>query len=138
MLRNNQYKDEIQQQITTKQYLESSKSKKWEKFKNIITSTAEKVIGFKKNSPKQQCNYDEIEQLSMQQKQLRLQIENGKYPGRIKELRKSRKEILKKIRKKVKEVNERRIEAIIDDIESAKDDTRMFKAVKLLTTKVCS
>ena len=125
----------MQRQITNIEYSELPKNQKWEKLKGIITSTAENVIGFKKKLTKHQCNNDEIEKLSLQQKQLRLQIESGKCPEKIKDLRKSRKEILKQIQKKVKEANEKRIEALVDDIESAKDDTRMFKAIKLLTTK---
>ena len=107
-----------------------SNNQKWVKLKNMITSTAEKVIGFKKKLTKHQCNDDEVEKLSLQQKQLRLQIESGKCPEKIKDHERNS----QKIRKKVNEANEKRIEALVDDIESAKDDTRMFKAIKLLTT----
>ena len=69
-------------------------------------------------------------------------INNTNNPERINDLHKSRKSILKQIQKKLKELSERRVESILEEIEGAKDDTRMFKAVKLLTkeseNQICS
>ena len=53
----------------------------------------------------------------------------------IKELRKSRKKILKQISHKIKEAKEKLAEDLVGEIENAKDDTKMFKAAKVLYTK---
>ena len=53
----------------------------------------------------------------------------------IKELRKSRKKILKQISLKIKEAKQKLAEDLVVEIENAKDDTKMFKAAKVLYTK---
>ena len=53
----------------------------------------------------------------------------------IKELRKSRKKILKQISHKIKEAKEKLAEDLVGEIENAKDDTKMFKAAKVLYAK---
>jgi hypothetical protein len=131
----NEYKDQIQRDIATEQYAESLKGNKWENIKNIIRTAAEKVIGYKQKTTIKQINDTEIEKLSTEQNQIKLQINNCKDSEKIKELRKARKALLKQTKTKVKEANEKRIDELIAEVENAKDDTRMFKAVKALTTK---
>ena len=53
----------------------------------------------------------------------------------IKELRKSRKKILKQISLKIKEAKQKLAEDLVVEIQNAKDDTEMLKAAKVLYTK---
>ena len=73
--------------------------------------------------------------MSKEQKDIRLQIENCKDPEKNKQLRKSRKKILKEMNQKVRDAREKRAENLVGEVENAKDDTRMFKAAKALHMK---
>ena len=73
--------------------------------------------------------------MTKEQKDIRLQIENRKDSEKNKQLRKSRKEILKKMKQKVRDAREKRAEDPIGKVQNAKDDTRMFKAEKTLHMK---
>ena len=73
--------------------------------------------------------------MSKEQKDIRLQIENCKDPEKNKQLRKSRKKILKEMNQKVRDAKEKRAEDLVGEVENSKDDTRMFKAVKALDMK---
>ena len=60
-------------------------------------------------------------------------------PEKIHQLKAVRKSILKEMNKKVKDIKEKRAEELVNEIETeietAKDNNRMFKAVKALYTK---
>ena len=73
--------------------------------------------------------------MSKEQKDIRLQTENCKDPEKNKQLRKSRKKILKEINQKVRDAREKRAEDLVREVENAKDDIQMFKAAKVLHTK---
>ena len=73
--------------------------------------------------------------MSKQQKDIRLQIEKCKDPEKIKQLRKSRREILKEMNHKVRDAAEKRAENLVGEVENAKDDTLMFRAAKALHMK---
>ena len=77
----------------------------------------------------------DLERMSKEQKDTRLQIENCKDPEKNKQLRKSRKEILKEMNQKVRDARGKRAEDLVGEVESAKDDTRMFKAANVLHVK---
>ena len=51
-------------------------------------------------------------------------------PDKLTKLRRDRKNIAKEIQRRVKEVREKEIDKIVQDIESTKDDVKMFKAVR--------
>ena len=73
--------------------------------------------------------------MSKEQKGLRLEIEKSSDPEKIHQLKAVRKSILKEMSKRVKDIKEKRAEELVNEIETAKDDNRMFKAVKALYTK---
>ena len=73
--------------------------------------------------------------ISQEEKDMRLQIENCKDPEKNKQLRKSRKKILKEMNQKVRDAREKRTEDLVGEVENAKDDTQMFKAAKALHMK---
>ena len=96
---------------------------------------AETHAGYKKKVNNHQISDPDLERMSKEQKEIRLQIENCKDPEKNKQLRKSRKEILKEMNQKVRDAREKRAEDLVGEVENAKDDTRMFKAAKALHMK---
>ena len=73
--------------------------------------------------------------MSKEQKDLRLQIQKCQNHEQIKQLRKSRKKILKQISYKINDAREKLAEDLLGEVENAKDDTKMFKAAKALYTR---
>ena len=74
--------------------------------------------------------------MSKEQKGLKLQIEKRQNHEQIKQHRKSRKKILKQISHKIKDAKEKPAEKLVGEIENAKYDTEMYKAAKVLYTKL--
>ena len=74
----------------------------------------------------------EIEVLSKQQKDLRLQIDETKNPTKIKELQKQRNKILHKIRKRAMKIAIEKHDSQAADVEEMKDSTKMFRAARLM------
>ena len=70
--------------------------------------------------------------MSLERKQLRVEIRNIE---EITELKRKRKNILKNLTKEVKEIKEKQVDAILHDLESVNNDCRMFKAVKEIHRK---
>ena len=114
---------------------ETACTHKWDTLKSIIKNVAENQIGYQKKVSKQNISDAKLEKMSIEQKSLRLEIERTDSIEKIKELKKSRKIILKKMNHRIKEIRERRTEELVKEIEIAKDDTKMFKAAKALYTK---
>ena len=134
----NNYKENIVQAIQSVKEnpnQEIISTHKWDELKDIIKSVAENLIGYKKKTSKQNIPDVQLENMSKEQKNLRLRIERTNNTEKIKEMKKSRKTILKNMSRRVKELKERTAEEMIKTIETAKNDTRMFKAVKALHTK---
>ena len=82
-----------------------------------------------------QISDPDLERMLKEQKDITLQTENCKDAEKNKQLRKSRKEILKEMNQKVRDAREKRAEDLVGEVENAKDDTRMFKAAKALHMK---
>ena len=63
--------------------------------------------------------------MSKEHKDIKLQIEHCKdpIPEKNKQLRKSRKNILKEVNQKVRDAREERAENLVGEVENAKDDT---------------
>merc|ERR1739842_173744 len=65
---------------------------------------------------------EEIEQLSKEQKDIRIQIENSNNLSKIIKLRKKRNKILKEIQHKQKEVRNKNADNIIEQIDKVQND----------------
>ena len=129
------YREQIKEETESSAYVAAQQENKWEKLKDIIKCAAETHIGYKKEVNNHQMSDPDLERMSKEQKDTRLQIENCKDPEKNKQLRKSRKEILKEMNQKVRDAREKRAEDLVGEVENAKDDTRMFKAAKALHMK---
>ena len=103
--------------------------------KSIIKNTAETQVGYEKRENSKYISDSEIEKMSKEQKDLRLLIQKCQNHEQIKQLRKSRKKILKQISYKINDAREKLAEDLLGEVENAKDDTKMFKAAKALYTR---
>ena len=103
--------------------------------KSVIKNTAETQVGYEKRENSKYISDSEIEKMSKEQKDLRLQIQKCQNHEQIKQLRKSRKKILKQISYKINDAREKLAEDLLGEVENAKDDTKMFKAAKALYTR---
>ena len=126
------YRDQIKQEAKSSSYVAAHQENKWEKFKDIIKCAAETHTGYKKKVNNYQISDPDLERMSKEQKDKRLQIQNCKDPEKNKQLRKSRNEILKKMNQKVRYAREKRAE---DLVKNGKDDTQMLKAAEALFMK---
>ena len=129
------YREQTKQETESSKYVAAQQENKWEKLKDIIKRSAETHIGFKKKVNNHQISDPDLERMSNEHKDKRLQIENCKDPEKNKQLIKSRKEIVKEMNQKVGDAREKRAEDLVGEVENAKDDTRMFKAAKALHMK---
>ena len=129
------YREQIKQETESSKYVATQQESKWEKCKDIIKCAAETHVGYKKKGNNHQILDPDLEKMSKEQKDIRLQTENCKDPEKNEQLRKSRKKILKEINQKVRDAREKRAEDLVGEVENAKDDIQMFKAAKVLHTK---
>ena len=130
-------KELYQQTLTEKlSTLEENKSITLPHIKNAITESAKENLGFKVPSCKKEKSDDQLHQMPLEQKQLRVKIRNTTDIKKIMELKRKRNNILKNMTKRFSKIKEERIDAILHELESVNDDHRMFKAVKKLHQKL--
>ena len=91
------YREQIKQETASREYVAEQQDNKWEKLKDIIKCAAETHVRYKKKANNQKISDPDPERMSKEQKDIRLQIENCKDPEKNKQLRKSRKKILKEM-----------------------------------------
>ena len=99
--------------------------------KNVLKEVAIEQLGYVDQKPKRFTDTN-IEKLSKQQKQLRLEIENNKDPEKHDELRNKRKQLMKDIQKRIKCLQEKEVDDILKEVGETNEDAQMFKAVKKL------
>ena len=128
----NNYKNQLNIALTK---LRENGKKGWNNIMSTIKEVADETIGFKKKEKHQHVQDKELEQMSKQQMHIRKCMESSNSADKVDELRKSRKNIMKKMKTKVIQIREKEIDKIINEVESSKDDARMFQAVKFLNKK---
>ena len=122
------YKQKVEEQLK-----KGDTEKSWADIKDIIKSTAKEVVGTCKSGFKNHEEYsDKVEQLSKEQKRIRINISNTKDPEKKTDLRKERNKIMKEIKKDIQTIRERNIEEIIKVIDAAPNDMKMYKSIKTI------
>ena len=123
---------EVQERYKEKvaQKLEHVEEKNWSQIKSAMVESAKEVIGYRDNSNGKKKISKEVEELSMQQKELRLAINNSTNVSYIKQKKNERNKIMKSIKKKIKEEKEREIDKLAHEIEHSNQSVAMFQAVK--------
>ena len=126
----NEIKDSFLYKLNEK--INQIENKKWENIKNTILETAEEERGIIKTQKNIEIFDPEVEQLSNRSSKLREVIYNTDDVSINQKLRKERNQITKRIKTKLRRIHEKQIDKIVEEIETTKDDNRMFAAVKLL------
>ena len=93
------------------------------------------TAGLEKRTSKNKIFDPEINELSIQKKQLRLRYENETNYVQVRVLKAQFNQLSHQIRDKIKAKNEKRLNSILDEIKQAQNSCKMFKAVKLLNRK---
>ena len=109
---------------------------RWNRLKSIITDTAKEKVGYQQ--PRRQDNKihdNEIEQLSIMSRNIRIQQHNTNNPEEVRRLKTMRNQNSHTMRQNIKQKQEQRIKAVINDIENAESDHQMFTAVKNINRK---
>ena len=105
---------------------------KWVEIRNGLKNAAKETIGtVRKKTTTTRC--PKLEQLSKHQKDLKIRLENTKCQLAKQMLKTERNRTLNKINQRVKTLEEEEIERRSAEINSFKDDSRMFQAVRELT-----
>ena len=102
------------------------------KWKDIAQAVSDRTLTILRKKPKR-CFHvnDEIAELSKQQQEMRLKIEDVINNTMKNSLRKDRNEIIKTIYRKMKELVEQKLENCLKKIENSKNDSlRMFWVIK--------
>ena len=123
-----EYKEKVQEKLK-----KGETEKSWDDIKDIIKHTAKEVVGTCKPGFRNHEEYsDKVEQLSKEQKKIRINISNTKDTAKIIDLRKERNRIMKEIKNEIKAIREHNIEEIVKEIEAAPNDMKMYKSIKRL------
>ena len=101
-----------------------------------IHTAAKEIIGKCENIKQNIRKHDpEVEKLSEEQKMIRLQISNSSNVIEVRRMKEKRNKIMRNIKEKLSETKEKEIDEKLKEINNMKDDSKMFKSVKLLNQK---
>ena len=129
-LENRVVADQYQKELDVKLHrLPNMSDNKWKDIAQAINSTALTILGKK---PKHHFHVnDEIARLCKQWQKMRLKIENVTNNTTKNSLRRDRNEIMKTIHRKMKKLDEQKLENCLKEIENSKNDSwRMFRVIK--------
>ena len=133
LLTHDNNKREEYKRIIEEKLKKDDTQKSWSDIEDIIKSTAKEVVGICKPGFKNHEEYsDKVEQLSKEQKKIRIDISNTKDAEKILDLRKERNRIMKEIKNEVQRIRERNIKEIVKEIDAAPNDMKMYKSIKRL------
>ena len=107
----------------------------WEELQTVFKEVAEEVIGYNKPQKNQHERDNEIDKLSNIQKDIRMSMMIENNPVELQQHREKRKRVQKEIQQKLATKREEEIDKIVNDVKSAKDDVKMFKAVRNMKRK---
>ena len=110
------YREQIKQETVRSGYIAVQQENKWEKLKEIIKCATETYIGYKNKVYNHQISDPDLERMQKEQNHVKRQIENRKDPEKNKQLRKSRKEVLKELNQKVRDAREKRAEQLLGKV----------------------
>ena len=128
---------EYQKEVETKINQLDNKKMEWKVVQAKICEAAESTIGYSKsqNNNNNRLEDREVEKLSIQQKELKLKINNCKDTEKMRTMKTERNRILHQIKKKLRKLKEKCLDEKIKEIDETKDSAKMFKAVNMLSRK---
>ena len=109
---------------------------KWNSISEAIKSAAEISVGLQERPKHNNRSPDAIiGALSVQQKQIRQQINNSDNANAIRALRKKRNKIQRDISKRVQLLRNEELDNLMTEIDNTNDAAKMFKATKMIHQK---
>ena len=124
-----EYKDTIEERLR----IRHGPPPTWNELKTIVKSTAKETVVTQTSTIVNQEEYREkIEKWSRIQKDIHIQIQNTNNTNKVRKLRGKRNRIIKNIRNELKAMRERIIDGIINEIDNAPDDVKMYKSIQKL------
>jgi len=127
------YNDELTSRLLNVDRTVESPAELWNQSVDAINSAAREVADVQVRG--QATSHSKIEDLSRQQKELRLQIENTTNPSKKAELKHKRNVILHEIRREALREAEAKLDARAKEVERLQHGAQMFKAVQLMKRK---
>jgi hypothetical protein len=124
-------RDKYRETLNTK-LASMSEHPHWNELSKAILDTAEETVGILPNN-NNKYRSNTIAQLSTEQKELRLRINNTRSRATREKLKKERNALLHEIQAEARRLQARELEAKLKEIEEAKDSAKMFKATRMLT-----
>ena len=128
-----QYQQTLTQKLVTMK--NTNPSPKWEQLHSMIKQTAEETVGYKKKIKHREVRDPTLAKMSVDQQQLRLQIETCDNVETSTQLRRKRKNVLKEMSKHAKRMRQEEMDKIVGNIEGAPDHAKMYQAVKFVNRK---
>ena len=110
----------------------------WTNIKSAVTEASNEVLKdtSRKQNPRLYEHDIELEEMSKEQKDLRVQIENGCIDSsKVDLLRNRRNQIMHNMRRRKRKVREENLDKQIEEIEKFKDNAKMFEVIKNLRRK---
>jgi len=128
-----QYQEDVRKNLAECDH-QSNPAKALDTVLDCMNKAATNKVGVMKNQNKHRHHTQDpvVVELSEQQKALRLRIYQRGHSEDRTELRKQRNSILRKISKRLKELEVMRADALADDIASTDDCRKMFRAARAL------
>ena len=128
-------KNNLNKQNTQDQIKQAKPQERWNQIVKLCHQTGENILG---KVRKLKHRPDEtLKNLSEINKKIRHDIECSQDEDRKKEKQIERKNIKKKIRKRLQEIKEKEIEELLKDIESKKNDSNRYHTAVRNYTKTC-
>ena len=133
LVHSSEKRDDYKNKLNEK--LSDLNSPSWENIKQEIKLVAEETVGIKQSHKCHKTYYPEIEEMSKEQKALRLQIANTANESKIKELKKERNAIVHRMEDRLNKLKSAELDSMAESIEKYKDSTKMFKVLKQMHRK---
>ena len=116
-----------------------STNKKWELVENTVRTAAKETLGIAEKKKKDKHTFSQVvEELSIQSKNIRINMMNTKDANNIKAMRKERNTIQRKIKDQLKLEHNTRIQRVVNEIEEAGkagNSKKMYAAIKNMKRK---
>ena len=126
----------FKQEINNKYQIKETQGpqERWQNIATICKESAKKVLGITKNNKEHQ--HPELERLSNEQKELRIQIDASVDKGKRIEMKKDRNKIMNKIKSLVKKTENEKLETELKELERHKNDSnKCHQVIRRLQSK---
>ena len=106
----------------------------WDTITDVCIKSAKEIYGISRGNKKRHADKD-LEEMSMKQKKLKLQIESSTNKDERRRVRKERNNVMNNIKARVKTLEDTKYEEELKEIEEKKDEQRAYAAIRVLKSK---